>query len=230
MKKNRKCSSKKQPNKKKQYAKKGKRIVEEKSAVSKKLRGKKRSKRVRENRRKQLVMELGLSILGAGIVLWLLSLFLFSFVKTEGYGMLNTFRDGDIVFVNKKSKIKRFDLVYFKVPETNEVSIRRVIGLPYEQVFYENDQLFVDGHEKTEYFLQEALVKAHRQDTLLTEDFSMYEIKGTDVGFIAEGKYLVLGDNRQFSSDSRAYGLIDGKDIIGVVKMTLLPFHRMTMF
>lgn len=230
MEKNGKPSAKKQLNKKKQHAKKRKKAVRKVNDSPKKKRKKKQEIQAKKKQRKQLLTELGLSVLAAAIVLWLLSLFLFSFVKMEGYGMLNIIRDGDVVFVNKKSQIKRFDLVYFRVPETQEVSIRRVIGLPQEQAYYENDQLFINGNEKTEYFLQEKLANAHRQDTLLTEDFSMYDIKETDFGFIPEGKYLLLGDNRQFSSDSRSYGLVDREDIIGVVKMTLLPFHRMTMF
>lgn len=105
MEKNGKPSAKKQLNKKKQHAKKRKKAVRKMSDSPKKKRRKKQEIQAKKKQRKQLLTELGLSVLAAAIILWLLSLFLFSFVKMEGYGMLNIIRDSDVVFVNKKSQI-----------------------------------------------------------------------------------------------------------------------------
>ena len=61
----------------------------------------------------------------------------------------------------------------------------------------------------------------------MTEDFSL-----ADLGYetIPEDKYLVLGDNRENSLDSREIGLIDKKDIIGEIAFRLWPVNRMKFF
>lgn len=184
----------------------------------------------RQKRLKRIILEIGISVGISGFVFYLLSFFVFSMPKVEGYGMMPTLKNEDRVFVNRFSEIKRFSLVYFKTPGTREYSIRRVIGLPGETVEYENDQLWIDGEEKAERFLAEELNKAVKGKYQVTEDFSSGEIGKKNTERIAANSYLVLGDNRQFSSDSRSYGYIKKEDIVGVVKMKWLPLHEMMDF
>lgn len=144
----------------------------------------------------------------------------------EGYGMTPTVSDGDRIYVNRLKKVKRFKLIYFKVPNSKERSIRRVIGLPGEELSFKNDQLLINQQPIVERFLAMPLYRAKQEEQLLTEDFSVNQLSNGQQQHIPKGKYLVLGDNRQYSTDSRYYGMIDEKDIIGVVEARVFPVYK----
>ncbi|MHC5218124.1 signal peptidase I [Enterococcus sp. LJL128] len=187
---------------------------------------KKRKKRGRNY--KKLLTELLLSSVIAVILVYAISLFTFALPKVSGYGMMTVLEEGDRLFVNRLGKIDRFSLVYFRVPgRKEEVSIRRVVGLPGEEIAYKEDRLWVNGEEKVERFLIAQVQTAKKAGYQLTEDFTSQDISGAERGVIPEGKYLVLGDNRTFASDSRFYGLVDEQDIVGVATMKLFPLHEM---
>lgn len=125
--------------------------------------------------------------------------------------MVPTLKDNQILLLNKLdyklNKIERYDVVVIEV-ETGEI-IKRVIGLPGENIEYRNNTLYVNGHEeKSDYNFD-------------TEDFTLTSICNCDK--IPQDKYLVLGDNRTVSSDSRIIGLIDIEDILGSTKISLWP-------
>ena len=128
--------------------------------------------------------------------------------------MVPTLKDGDIMILDKIgyriNGLDRFDIVI--VDYEGERIIKRVIGLPNDYVEYIDNKLYING----EYIEEEY----ERKDT---NDF-MLEMIGENV--IPEGKYLVLGDNRPISKDSRIIGLIDEKDIKGYTSIILFPFNR----
>ncbi|MGL4695543.1 signal peptidase I [Enterococcus larvae] len=189
---------------------------------------KRQKKRSNKQTIQRLLIEIAVAIVATGSLIWLASLFLFSVVKVDGYGMLPTLGESDTVFVSRQSAIRRFDLVAIQTPNGKEISIRRIIGLPGENITYKQDRLYVNNEEKEELFISEAIAQADASNSYYTDDFSLYKL--TKEHQIPTGKYLLLGDNRPYSSDSRYYGLIDKKDIIGVVKMRILPLHQMTRF
>lgn len=137
--------------------------------------------------------------------------------QVVGPSMDPTFKDQDIVILNKFHyhlfDIKRFDIVSLKYDGTKYL-IKRVIGMPGDKVEYKDNKLFINGKEKKEDFLE---------DTVITEDFSL-----TSLGYeeIPEGMYLVLGDNRGDSLDSREIGLIKEEDIIGKVNLRIWPINE----
>src|SRR5699024_11816095 len=71
---------------------------------------------------------------------------------------------------------------------------------PGEHVEVKNDQLYIDGKEKDEYFLNS------NDEEVNTEDFTLESLPG-NYKEIPEGKVFVLGDNRHNSTDSRVMGL-----------------------
>ncbi|WP_225534759.1 MULTISPECIES: signal peptidase I [unclassified Enterococcus] len=187
---------------------------------------KKINKRKRRLRKiKLLFVEIVLTLLVTIGVLYTLSLFTFSLARVEGYSMSATLEDGDIVVVNKLAKVKRFDLVYLKVPKSKEKSIRRIIGRPGESLYYKNGQLFINEQEKDEAFIGEYKKQFEQDGMLYTEDFTLKALTGSPT--IPQGKYLVLGDNRPYATDSRYYQLVDEKEIIGKVEMRVLPLHKL---
>ena len=147
------------------------------------------------------------------IVVVLIRMFLATPVVVSGDSMVPTLQEKQILLLNKINyrfnDINRFDIVVINLD--NKEIIKRVIGLPGENVLYRNDMLYIDGHE---------LENEYNFDT---EDFSLKTI--CNCNRIPENKYLVLGDNRSVSADSRSswIGLIDREDIEGSVEVSLWP-------
>ena len=137
--------------------------------------------------------------------------------QVVGPSMDPTFKDQDIVILNKFHyrlfDIKRFDTVSLKYDGTKYL-IKRVIGMPGDKIEYKDNKLFVNGKEKKEAFLA---------DNVVTENFNL-----TSLGYeeIPKGMYFVLGDNREDSLDSREIGLIKEKDIIGKVNLRIWLINK----
>lgn len=134
-----------------------------------------------------------------------------------GSSMESKYKDQDIVILNKLHyrffKIKRFDVVSLKYDDSKYL-IKRVIGLPGDNIEYKNNKLFINGKKIEEYFLDKETN---------TEDFSL-----TTLGYekIPKDMYLVLGDNRENSLDSREIGLVKRKDILGKIKLRIWPINK----
>lgn len=182
-------------------------------------------KRKAKKRRKKrpIWLDLLITLSVTFVILSSVIYFGFRFPKMEGYSMNTTLNDQDRLVVMTWKKAKRFNLIYFKDPRNGQVSIRRVIGLPGEDLNYKNDELYINSKTVPERFMEQAIADAKQTGLLLTQDFTLKQVTGESL--IPEGKYFVLGDNRQFAVDSREYGLIDEKDIVGVAGMRIFPFH-----
>ena len=128
----------------------------------------------------------------------------------DGASMDDTLKDGQLVIINKLvyrfDDIKRFDVVVVKNEINNDKIIKRVIGLPNEVVEYRDNKLYINNE------LIETDIKFKD-----TSDFR----KTTK-----ENEYLVLGDNRPVSKDSRVLGNFTKEDIIGKVRIRIFPFNK----
>ncbi|HUW22169.1 MAG TPA: signal peptidase I [Candidatus Bathyarchaeia archaeon] len=131
-------------------------------------------------------------------------------VDVSGESMLPAIKDGDAVQLHsvKKYGISRGDIVSFKNLETaNLYYLKRVVGLPGERISIKNGFVTINGH-------------------ILEEDYVLNQLPTFGNTFLAEcnrytvppDHYLVLGDNRTVSLDSRVVGFIDKGDIEGVIK------------
>ena len=146
------------------------------------------------------------------IVVVLIRTYIVTPVIVVGDSMVPTLKDGQILLLNKFdykiNDIERYDIVVIKVG--NGEIIKRVIGLPGENIEYRDNTLYINGHEEETIY------------NFDTEDFTLTDICECDK--IPQDKYLVLGDNREVSSDSRGpIGLIDIKDIKGSTKLSIWP-------
>ncbi len=148
------------------------------------------------------------------VVILLIRTYLFVPIMVSGNSMVPTLNNGDVMILNKfnylVNDIKRFDIVV--VDYENEYIIKRVIGLPGDYVEYKNDILYVNGKKIEEVY-----------DREYTEDFNLNDL---NIEKIPNNYYLVLGDNRPISKDSRKIGLIDKKNIKGSTNFILFPFSR----
>jgi signal peptidase I len=136
--------------------------------------------------------------------------------KVEGVSMQPTYEEGRLLSINKLGlyfdSINRFDVVVFYPPNSEEIYVKRVIGLPGDEIHYKDDQLYVNDKVINEPFLP---AKAKTDVTKLTGNFTLEEI--TDKKRIPEGYIFVIGDNRLQSRDSRHFGLVSMNDVIGTV-------------
>lgn len=135
----------------------------------------------------------------------------------RGASMEPTFRDSEYLIIDELSyefrKPERGEVIVFRFPEdTAKFFIKRVIGLPGETIEIENNKVFLikDGQEQElkEPYLSEPLTAPGG----LTQ--------------LGEKEYLVLGDNRLFSSDSRRWGTLPENLIIGRAWLRLWPLDR----
>ena len=134
-----------------------------------------------------------------------------SFIVTPGLvngsSMEPTLYNNELVLINKiglNKGINRYDIVVVKYE--NSTIIKRVIGLPYETVEYIDNTLYIDGEKVST-----------KVDFEYTKDFKLTAGKN---------EYIVLGDNRNISKDSRIIGPVNKSDIIGKVDLVLFPFSK----
>lgn len=166
-------------------------------------------------------------------VLWFLILgailiglrhFVFTPVVVKGDSMDPTLIDGERVIALKNTEIKRFDIVTFPAPDDpGKNYIKRVIGLPGDTIEYKNDELYINGKEYEEPYLDEFKGELE-DDQPLTSDFTLNDLFGAEK--VPEGELFVLGDNRRISKDSRIIGMIKEKNIMADVKFVFWPLDR----
>ena len=159
---------------------------------------------------KRIIKE-GLPFVVIILVVLFIKQFIVTPVQVKGDSMDPTLKDGDLMLLNRLSytfgSINRFDIVV--VDKGDSYLIKRVIGLPGEHIKYEGNKLFVNDDEVEETFLP---------DGKETEDFEVY---------VSDNCYFVMGDNRQISLDSRAFGCFDESKIRGKTSFTFFPFDRL---
>src|SRR5690606_21892749 len=124
---------------------------------------------------------------------------------------------------------KRGEVVVFYVPEEDRDFIKRVIGVPGDTVRLEGDDLYINGQQVTEPYIQEAVAAARAQGLL-------YNQRGAFIGenfpneyvaedTVPEGTILAFGDNRGNSKDSRMIGFVPYGDIIGRADLVFWPVN-----
>ena len=122
-----------------------------------------------------------------------------NFMSISGNSMYPTLKDKQVVRVSKIKEIKRFDIVIAKKHD-NYLIVKRVIGLPNEKIEYKDNHLYINEKPVTESFIDLYLTK--------TEDFT-YTLK--------DDEYFLLGDNREYSTDSRELGAFKKEKLLYLV-------------
>lgn len=163
------------------------------------------------------------AIVIALIVVALVRQFIFSNYIVSGESMMPTLQNGNRLIVSKLDytfgQPHRFDIIVFHATPTDDY-VKRIIGLPGDRIQYQNDQLYVNGKAVPEPYL-----KAYKANlpkgTDLTGNFTLKGYTGQTV--VPKGKLWVMGDNRQNSEDSRYFGFVDEKRVVGKVSFRYWP-------
>jgi len=136
----------------------------------------------------------------------------------NGASMDPTFENGQYLIVDQVSyrinDPERGEVVIFRFPEdTSKFFIKRIIGLPNERVVIDEGEITIFNEENPEGFtLEEPYIVFSK------EDFHMFETE--------DDEFVVLGDNRNNSSDSRVWGVLDKSFIVGRPIIRLLPIEK----
>ena len=135
------------------------------------------------------------------------NIFFSAMFRVEGDSMLPSLSHGESVFVVRTrftwNKLQRGDVAAFKRP--GGIYIKRVVGLPGEDIRIANGRVNLNG---------EALVEASTQGAACGEEQEWFN---------GPNEYFLLGDNRADSNDSRAFGPVPTDFIIGKVWFRCWP-------
>lgn len=142
--------------------------------------------------------------------------------QVKGLSMYPTFHDGEYLLTNKITY--RFndpnygDIIIFKAPYHEDLDyIKRIVALPGDKVKLQGGKFFLNGEVLNE-------------DSYLSSDVMTLEERFLKEGVeivVPDETYFVAGDNRPHSSDSRDFGPVPEKNIIGKAWFRYWPPQRM---
>lgn len=147
--------------------------------------------------------------------------FVFQPFIVRGSSMEPNFQDADYLIVDQMtyrfSDPQRGDVIVFENPDISDKKyIKRVIGLPEEEVTIKGTEIVIKNQEG-EVVLEEDYISDKNQPTFFRGDKNF---------ILGEEEYFVLGDNRKASLDSRAWGGLSDDYIIGRVLFQISLFDK----
>ena len=181
--------------------------------------------------KKQNLIEWLQAIFAAVLFVLVLRSVIFIPVEVDGHSMYPTLESGDKGIVNRFEPhifgYERFDVVVFQATK-DDTYVKRIIGLPGDEITYEDDLLYINGEPVEEPYLND-LKQALKEGELLTFNFTLEELYGEKT--VPKDHYFMLGDNRRGSTDSRFHsvGFVEHDKIKGKLEFILLPFDHKKM-
>ncbi len=164
------------------------------------------------------------TILLAASIFLVIYIFFFRPFQVSGDSMYPTFQNKEYILTNLISlrfeNLKRGDVIVFKAPNDKEKDyIKRVIGLPGDIITLRDGDVYVNNQKLDESGYLNIDVKTYGGAT----------IKDEQPVTVPPNEYIVFGDNRPYSSDSREWGFVTRAAVIGKSFFVYWPFNRMRL-
>lgn len=165
----------------------------------------------------EFIMDILETVVFIGSLFIVVYLFVMQPNQIKGASMDPTFNSGDYIFTSKITyKMRGFergDVVVFKSPKNPDIEyIKRIIGLPGDEVMIKDSVVSVNGIALDEGYISD-------KTNLWEGGFS----KNGEPTKVPKGEMFVMGDNRPRSSDSREFGPVPESSVIGHVFYRYFP-------
>lgn len=146
----------------------------------------------------------------------------------DGDSMNPTLSNKDRVIVRRTKDLQRYEVITFKPPVDSEYQyVKRIIGMPGDTIWTEGSDLFINHQAEELPDVSELSAATELPDGTIKVNISEKALEQlSQLDKIPDNHYFVLGDNRNNSSDSRAFGLVDGQAVEGVVSFRYAPFDH----
>ena len=154
----------------------------------------------------------------AVVTVFLIRTFLVQPFLVSGASMEPNFSDGDYLLIDEITprfrELSRGEVIVFRYPlDRSLFFIKRIIGMPGERIVSQN-----------------GMIKVYKngEEIAIDESYLPRDLKSNDNFDIRLNKdqYFVLGDNRYRSFDSRNWGPVSRKDIVGLTRIRILPLKE----
>ncbi len=210
--------------------------------------------RKRNGEKRPWLIETAYSLFPVFLFVFVIRTFIAEPYRIPSGSMKPTLVEGDFVLVNKSKygwwfpiidyRLNPFedpargDVIVFRYPPKPKVNyIKRIIGLPGDDITYDNKQLFINGALVAKEYLETTyndsprgrpyLVRMYEEFLLPDANHLIYEREGAIIGFsgtVPEGHYFVMGDNRGDSEDSRVWGFVPDHYIKGKAARIMVSY------
>lgn len=160
------------------------------------------------------------------VVVFAIAIFLFLYLlvlqphKIKGASMEPNFPNGEYLLTDKVTyrfrEPQRGDVIVFAAPPNeSEEFIKRIIATPGEKISVVDGKIFINS---------KLLIEPYLASGIRTESGAFFSDKGEVE--VPQDRYVVFGDNRPFSSDSRSWGFITKKEITGRAWVIYWPLSK----
>lgn len=208
-------------------------LPKEKLAPRKKKR-KKLTKEEIEKRRKKKRKDNIIEIIKFMLPVVIFAIVVFFFIlntsphMVDGDSMNPTLLNKDRVIVRRTKDLHRYEVITFKPPVDSEFQyVKRIIGMPGDTIWTEGSDLFINHQAEELPDVSDLSAATELPDGTIKVNISEKALEQlSKLDKIPDNHYFVLGDNRNNSSDSRAFGLVDGQAVEGVVSFRYAPFDH----